>query len=291
MNVLITGANGQLGRDCTQILSGRHNVACCDIPSYDISDSAQVASMFAVHQPEVVINCAAYTAVDACESDLQQCMKVNASGPQNLAAQCSKTGSKLVQISTDYVFDGTRPAPDPYFENDTPHPLSAYGKSKLAGDEAVQTIENHLIIRTAWLYGFGGKNFLKTMLRLAVANPKRAITVVDDQHGSLTWSYTLAKQIAVLLDSSLTGIIHATAEGNSTWYSGARYFLDTMGVEYSMAPCSTTEYPTPAPRPANSILENSRLKTERINVMVHWKKDIDQFVSRYRDELLREATG
>lgn len=289
MNILITGANGQLGKDCNKVLSPQNKIACCDIPSHDITDPAQVAHMFSVHQPEIVINCAAYTAVDGCESDSQRCMEVNASGPQNLATQCDKSGCKLVQISTDYVFDGTRPVPDPYLENDQPNPLSTYGKSKLAGDEAVQGIENHLIIRTAWLYGFGGRNFLKTMLRLAVTDPKRTITVVDDQHGSLTWSYRLAQQIALLLDKSTSGIVHATAEGNSTWYTGARYFLDAMGVEYSITPCTTSQYPTPAPRPANSILENNRLKKEEMNIMADWKEDIDLFVSRHKEELLREA--
>lgn len=289
MNILITGANGQLGKDCTDILALNHKIACCDVPSYDITDPAQVAHMFSVHQPEVVINCAAYTAVDGCESDSQRCMAVNASGPENLAVHCDKTNCKLVQISTDYIFDGTRPAPEPYMEKDPPNPLSTYGKSKQAGDEAAQAIANHLIVRTAWLYGLGGGNFLKTMLRLAVTNPKQTIRVVDDQHGSLTWSHRLAQQIAALLEGDLSGIIHATAEGNSTWYTGARYFLDAMGVEYSMAPCTTNQYPTPAVRPANSILENSRLKTEGINIMVDWKKDIDLFVSRHRDELLREA--
>lgn len=290
MNILITGANGQLGKDCTQLLSSHHNVSCCDIQGIDITDPAQVAGIFDKCKPDAVINCAAYTAVDACETDQQRCMAVNASGPENLARQCKQHGCRLLQISTDYVFDGRLPAPSHYTETDAPNPLSMYGRSKLAGDLAVQReLDNHLIIRTAWLYGIGNKNFLKTMLRLAITGPQRAIKVVNDQHGSLTWSWSLARQIEALLDSSLTGIVHATAEGHSTWYEGARFFLETMEVPFSMIPCTTEEYPTPAHRPANSILENQRLKAAGINVMADWREDIRDFAGRYREQLLAEA--
>jgi dTDP-4-dehydrorhamnose reductase len=289
MKILITGANGQLGRDCHHLLSQHHDTSCCDVPQVDITDEHQVAKIFADCTPEAVINCAAYTAVDRCEFDQQRCLEVNARGPEILAQQCAEHGSRFIQISTDYIFDGLRPAPQPYREEDIPHPLSVYGQSKLAGEQAAQKVANHLIIRTAWLYGIGNKNFLKTMLRLAVIDPSRMITVVDDQHGSLTWSWRLARQIEALLDSDLTGIVHASAAGHSTWYQGARFFLDAMNVPYSMAPCTTAEYPTPAPRPANSILENHRLTAAGLDVMVDWRDDILVFVERYRDQLLREA--
>ncbi|MBM9538116.1 dTDP-4-dehydrorhamnose reductase [Desulfobulbus alkaliphilus] len=289
MKILITGANGQLGRDCHHLLAQHHDTSCCDVPLIDITDEHQVAKIFTDCTPEVVINCAAYTAVDACEHDRQRCLEVNARGPEILARQCAEHGSRLVQISTDYIFDGLRPAPHPYLEDDPPHPLSVYGESKLAGEQAAQSVDNHLIIRTAWLYGIGNKNFLKTMLRLALIDPSRTIRVVNDQHGSLTWSWRLARQIETLLDSDLTGIVHASAAGHSTWYQGARFFLDAMKVPYSMIPCTTAEYPTPARRPANSILENSRLKAAGLDVMADWQEDILTFVDRYRDQLLREA--
>ncbi len=148
---------------------------------------------------------------------------------------------------------------------------------------------NHLIVRTAWLYGFGGPNFLKTMLRLAIADPKRTMRVVNDQYGSLTWSHRLAAQIKVLLENEITGIVHASAENYSTWYEGARFFLDCMDVPYSMEPCTTADYPTPAARPANSILENNRLKQAGINVMADWKEDVQQFANQHRDALIQEA--
>ena len=290
MNILITGAGGQLGQDCTQLLGGRHAVTCCDVPKIDITNADQVAAIFQSCKPDAVINCAAYTAVDACETDQERCMAVNALGPELLARQCRIHGSRMVQISTDYVFDGQRPAPEHYTEADPANPLSMYGRSKLAGDQRVQAAtDNHLILRTAWLYGIGNKNFLKTMLRLALADPNRTIRVVNDQYGSLTWSWRLALQIERLLDSDLTGIVHATAEGHATWYEGARFFLDTMAVPYSMTPCTTAEYPTPAHGPANSILENSRLKAAGLNLMTDWREDVLQFAQQHREQLLREA--
>lgn len=290
MRIVIVGANGQLGRDSMEILGPKHRVWASDAAEVDITDQAQVQALFAEHQPEVVINCAAFTAVDACESNVEASMAVNARGPELLALSCRDHGTRLIQVSTDYVFDGSRPAPEPYLEGDRAEPFSMYGKSKLAGEEAVQQVlDNHLIVRTAWLYGIGNKNFLKTMLRLALSDPKRTMKVVNDQHGSLTWSWRLALQIERLLDSDLNGIVHATAEGHSTWYEGARYFLDCMQVPYSMVPCTTAEYPTPARRPANSILENARLKEHGLNEMLDWKEDVRLFAERYREELLAEA--
>ncbi len=290
MRIVIVGANGQLGRDSLVILGKEHTVWASDAAEVDITNQNQVQALFQRHQPEVVINCAAFTAVDACESNVEASMAVNARGPELLALSCREHGSRLIQVSTDYVFDGSRPAPQPYLEGDSASPTSMYGKSKLAGEEAVQAVlDNHLIIRTAWLYGIGNKNFLKTMLRLAISDPKRIIKVVNDQHGSLTWSWRLALQIERLLSTDLTGILHATAEGHSTWYEGARYFLDCMQVPYSMAPCTTAEYPTPAKRPANSILENSRLKEAGCNLMIDWKEDVRLFAERYHDELMAEA--
>ena len=290
MRIVIVGANGQLGRDSLEILGKEHTVWASDAAEVDITNQNQVQALFQRHQPEVVINCAAFTAVDACESNVEASMAVNARGPELLALSCREHGSRLIQVSTDYVFDGSRPAPQPYLEGDSASPTSMYGKSKLAGEEAVQAVlDNHLIIRTAWLYGIGNKNFLKTMLRLAISDPKRIIKVVNDQHGSLTWSWRLALQIERLLSTDLTGILHATAEGHSTWYEGARYFLDCMQVPYRMAPCTTAEYPTPAKRPANSILENSRLKEAGCNLMIDWKEDVRLFAERYHDELMAEA--
>uniref|UniRef100_UPI004055F07A dTDP-4-dehydrorhamnose reductase n=1 Tax=Candidatus Electrothrix sp. TaxID=2170559 RepID=UPI004055F07A len=287
MNILIAGAGGQLGQDCLKIIGEKNTVHGRTSGQLDITDQAQVEREIETLQPDVLVNCAAYTAVDACEDDQEACWAVNAQGPGYLAEVCAAKGVRLIHISTDYVFAGDKPIPQAYTELDPVEPLSAYGKSKLAGEQAIQDkMDNFLILRTSWLYGIGGNNFLKTMLRLAMADSERTIRVVNDQYGSLTWTMTLARQIDLLLSSKLTGIAHATAEGSSTWYEGAKYFLQSLGIPFSLEPCTTKEYPTPAHRPANSILENSVLKTQDLNLMQTWQQDIDAFIEQYRDTLL-----
>ena len=287
MKLLITGAGGQLGQDCVQRMLDRHEICALTSKQLNITQAEAVRETVREIQPDVLINCAAYTAVDACESETNCCMAVNAHGPANLAAACAEFGCRLIHISTDYVFDGSKPVPEPYLESDPVGPISAYGRSKLIGEQAIAArMEKYLILRTAWLYGIGGRNFLKTMLRLAKADPQRTIKVVNDQHGSLTWTMTLAKQIERLLDCDLTGIVHATAEGHGTWYEVAKHFLEAMQVNFSLAPCTTAEYPTPARRPANSILENSRLKEQGLNLMQDWREELDEFVRLHREELL-----
>ncbi|HHO49177.1 MAG TPA: dTDP-4-dehydrorhamnose reductase [Desulfobacteraceae bacterium] len=291
MKILITGAKGQLGRDCAQVLGAAHAVSAFGSRELDIGDRAAVTDLMRSGF-DLVLNCAAYTAVDGCETDREQCWRVNADGPGILAAACARQGSRLIHISTDYVFDGAKPPPQAYTEEDPVGPLSQYGLSKLEGEQRIrERTPDHLIIRTAWLYGIGGRNFLKTMLRLAVGDPKRPIRVVNDQFGSLTWTRRLAGQIRVLVDSGLTGTIHATAEGRGSWYEGARLFLEAMGVAFTIEPCTTADYPTPTRRPVNSILENGVLKKKGLNRMVPWEEDVLEFARVHREELLAEARG
>ena len=290
MKILVTGAGGQLGRDCLQILEKKHTVHGFSSSQLDITKKQQLEQLMTSLQPDVVVNCAAYTAVDACETQQEKCREVNATGAANLAWSCEKAHCRLIHISTDYVFDGKKRIPEAYTEEDIVSPLSAYGRTKLAGEQSISNrMDDYLILRTAWLYGMGGKNFLKTMLRLAVSDPKRTIKVVNDQYGSLTWTRTLARQIERLLTPEVQGIAHATAEQYCTWFEGARYFLQAMGVDFSLEPCTTAEYPTPAHRPANSILANKRLKENGIHIMQSWKQDIDDFIAAHRNDLLTEA--
>lgn len=288
MNILITGAGGQLGRDCCKVMGESYTVHGRTSDQLDITQADQVQRKIKALRPDVVVNCAAYTAVDSCESEREACQAVNTRGAAYLAEACAAQGARLIHISTDYVFSGNKSLPEPYTEQEPVGPLSAYGKSKLAGELAIaERMDDYLILRTSWLYGMEGNNFLKTMLRLATADLGQSIRVVDDQYGSLTWTMTLARQMKQLLSSELSGVAHATAEGNCTWYAGAKYFLESLGVEHSLEPCSTAEYPAPAHRPANSILENDFLKRHNINLMQHWQKDIEGFVARYRDELIK----
>lgn len=291
MKIAIIGVNGQLGSDCRTILSNENETVGCDIPEVNIANRESVDNFLDANRPDAIINCAAYTAVDACEQETELSWQINSDGPKYLAQAAERLNSRLIHISTDYVFDGLKKVPEPYVESDTPNPLSQYGRSKLAGEKAVsEYASNHAILRTAWLYSSSGKNFLKTMLRLAVSDPDRELKVVNDQFGSLTWSYTLALQIQkLLLHSDLNGIMHTTAEGYSSWYEAACYFLDGMDVPYKMSPCTTAEYPTPAHRPANSILANKVLVDAGLSTFVSWQEDIDTFIDKHKNQLLREA--
>jgi dTDP-4-dehydrorhamnose reductase len=291
VKILISGGHGQLGHDVTTLLSKRHTVISCNSETLDIGNRQMVEQVVAKNQPEIIINCAAYTAVDNCEKEKELAWRVNALGPENLAVSAETVGSRFIHISTDYVFDGKKQTDTSYLENDQVQPLSEYGKSKLAGEDAImQFASNPLIMRTAWLYGHTGNNFLKTMLRLALADSSRELKVVNDQHGSLTWTNSLARQIENILDADIKGIVHATATGSSTWFEGACYFLDAMDVPYNFIPCTTAAYPTPAHRPANSILANKRLEDAGLSVFQSWQDDIDNFVEKHGDALIKELS-
>jgi len=290
MKILICGGKGQLGVECRTILGRKHTVMSVDLDELDIAECARVERVVAAFGPDVIVNCAAYTAVDACETRYALAWKVNAEGPGNLAMAAERHGARLVHISTDYVFDGKKIPPEPYVETDETHPVSCYGKTKLAGERAVKdATDSYMIVRTAWLYGIGGPNFLKTILRLALKDPTGEIKVVNDQFGSPTWSYRLALQIDKLIDAGGRGVYHATSEGHGTWYQLASEFLDRMAVPHCVVPCTTTQYPTPAARPMNSILENRRLKASGMNLMQEWRHDVAAFVAALRDRLIREA--
>ena len=290
MKILLTGARGQLGCDCQAILGTKHELIATDLPEFDVSEATQVRDRVAAVMPQVILNCAAFTRVDDCEQQRELAARVNAEAPRLLAAAARVVGAHLIHISTDYVFDGARPVPQPYLENDAPHPLSVYGATKLAGEQAVLASgARFAILRTAWLYGRHGGNFPKTMLRLALAQPEQERKVIAEQFGSPPWSWRLAEQIGRVIAAGAEGIFHATAEGHTTWFDFAGVFLKAMGVPHKLAPCAVADFPLPARRPVNAILENARLKKAGLNVMRPWAADVAEFVARHRDELLEEA--
>ena len=290
MKILITGARGQLGRDCQAVLSPAHEVIATDLPEFDITDALQVRDHVVAVRPDVILNCAAYTRVDDCEMQRPLAAQVNTDAPRLLAAAARVLGAHLVHISTDYVFDGARPVPAPYVESDATRPLSVYGATKLAGEKAVAASgARFAILRTAWLYGRHGANFPKTMLRLALAQPGQTRRVIAEQHGAPTWSWRLAEQLRKVIEARAEGVFHASAEGHTTWFGFASAFLAAMGVPHQLAPCGVADFPLPARRPVNSILENGRLKAAKLNVMKPWDADLADFVARYRDELIEEA--
>lgn len=260
-----------------------------DFPEIDISDRFQCLEKLDELFPSVIVNCAAYTAVDACETD-HACWGANAAGPKHLAEWVATNGAFLVHVSTDYVFSGDKPLFEAYVETDPTGPVSEYGRSKLAGEQAIlESGAEAAILRTAWLYGANGKNFLKTMLRLTLQNPDKEFKVVNDQFGSPTWSQTLARQAVAVVEAKATGVFHATSEGYCSWFDLACAFLEEMGAPHNFIPCSSEEYPTPAKRPANSILENSQAKQLGINVFDAWRDELRAFVSECGDLVLKEV--
>ena len=288
--IIIIGATGQLGSDCAKVLAPKFEILPLGSRDLDITSRSAVEDLIGNEAPQVVLNCGAFTGVDDCETKRDLARKVNGDGPANLAVAAEKYGAQLIHISTDYVFDGRKKVPESYTEEDQTNPVSYYGVSKLAGEDGVKkATDNYMILRTAWLYGIRGRNFLKTMLKLALQAPEREIKVVNDQYGSPTWSYRLAGQIDRLIESGGQGIYHATSEGYGTWYELADYFLDRMAIPHRIVPCTTTQYPTPAVRPANAILENARLKAGGVNLMQNWRKDLDEFVVRFRDRLIKNT--
>ncbi|RLB67084.1 MAG: dTDP-4-dehydrorhamnose reductase [Deltaproteobacteria bacterium] len=288
--LMLVGARGQLGFDCQEIFSPSYNVKSFSSSELDLAQLDSIDPVVFDFSPEVIINAAAYTKVDACETDIERALLVNAEAPARLAVAARDCGALLVQVSTDYVFSGDRVVPQGYVEDDAVAPVSVYGRSKLAGEEAVAASGcEYLIVRTAWLYGINGHNFLKTMLKLALAGPQQERKVVADQFGCLTWSRTLAQQLLNLVESGRRGLYHAVAEGSANWFQVASRFLELMEVEHCLVACTTSEYPTPARRPANSILLNRKLKDDDLLLMRSWQEDLELFVIRYRDQLLEEV--
>jgi dTDP-4-dehydrorhamnose reductase len=252
---LVTGAGGMLGTDLVAaVASGGEPVTGMDRASLDVTDAAAVTDAIASCRPEVVVNCAAWTAVDDAEAAQEQALAVNAGGPANLAAACAGLGARLVQVSTDYVFAGQ--ASRPYAEDDVPAPRTAYGRTKLAGERAVLggLPGSGYVVRTAWLYGAHGPSFVRTMIKLEEQRP--TVEVVDDQHGQPTWTVDVARQIIALVHSAAApGIYHATSSGQTTWFGLAREIFGLLGADPArVKPVPSSAMPRPAPRPAYSVL-------------------------------------
>ena len=275
--VLITGCNGQLGRALNKLLSGQNiEIINTDVDTLDICDAAQVSELVKREQPDTIINCAAHTAVDKCETDQENAARINALGPRNLAAAAKETGAQIVQVSTDSVLDGN--AKKPYVETDTPCPQSVYGSTKLDGEKAVMELtDKYYIVRTAWLYG-EGNNFVKTMLRLA--KERDTITVVNDQFGSPTSAMELGRMILHIVDSGDYGIYHATCEGITNWHDFAKTIFALAKSDVNLIPVTTAEYPASvAKRPAYSVLENAKLNSKGSYRMKQWEDALEEYMT------------
>lgn len=282
--IIITGASGQLGLALNRLLKDRKEYKLYqtdvtgdkerDITSLDITDQTAVNTYIGRIMPDIIINCAAMTAVDLCETEQDKAYKINALGPGYIANAADITGAKLVHISTDYVYNGQ--ADRPYTEEDRPNPVSVYGCTKLAGEECVREYcKKYFILRTAWLYG-EGKNFVKTMLRLAENNSK--VRVVCDQIGTPTSAIELARVILYLMETESYGIYHATCEGSTSWYDFAVCIFREAGMDIQVEPIPTSEYPTPAKRPQYSVLDKKALRERHGYVMKDWKEAFREYM-------------
>ena len=275
MRILIAGATGMLGTDLLEELGGAHQVAGLGHGDLDITDAEQCkARVFEVH-PEIVINAAAMTDVDGCESREEEAFLVNGQGAGNLAAAATAIGSVVIHFSTDYIFDGTKDRR--YCEEDKPNPRSVYGKSKLAGEQLVRTLcPDHLILRTSWVFGSHGKNFIRTIAQ--AARRQGTLRVVNDQRGSPTYTIDLARYTRKMLEARCRGTYHLTNSGSCTWYELAARVAEWLGLDVPVLPVASTEYRRPASRPANSVLANGRLARERFPLMRPWQEAAEEYV-------------
>ena len=282
MKVLLTGGKGMLGRTlCRQLTA--FEVIATDLPEADITDRSSFDLLLQQHRPDVVIHCAAMTAVDRCESEIDLAYRINASGTENVAYACQKHRIRLIAISTDYVFAGDSDRPYHEFDPaDGGHTI--YGKSKFAGEEAVRKLcSDHLICRISWLYGPGGPSFVHTMMQLADGT-RPFLKVVDDQIGNPTSTLAVARHLQkLLLRPDLTGTFHLTCEGESSWANFAQEIFKIARINQPVIPCTTAEFPRPAPRPANSRLEKRQLKLHGLEPMPHWQDALKEFMRQEFD--------
>ena len=282
MKILLTGKNGQVGWELQRALASLGEVIACDRSEFDLANPDQIVAVVRETKPQIIVNAAAYTAVDKAESEPVLAHAINGRAPGILADQAKQLDALLVHYSTDYVFDGTKAGP--YTEEDTPNPLSVYGSTKLAGEQAIQVSGcRHLIFRTSWVYGPRGKNFLLTILRLA--KERDALNVVDDQTGSPTTVNMITEATLACIQNAVKnatphyGVFHMTAMGETTWCQFAKTALKQAGLGMKINPIPSSEYPTPAKRPNNSRLDNSLLyKTFGVR-LPSWQEGLESVIN------------
>lgn len=293
MNILITGGKGQLGTEIFKCLENKktelgvpdvlkcdNKVTSIDVDVLDITDLEKVLDYFKANKFDCVINCAAYTNVDKCEQDIDNAFKVNAIGPRNLAIACERFNCKLIHISTDYVFSGEGSVP--FTEWDYCQPQSIYGKTKYLGEKYVtQFCPRHFIIRTAWLYGYYGNNFVRTIMR--VAKEKGKLNVVDDQRGNPTNAADLAHHILKLASTEEYGTYNGTGTGECSWYDFASKIVEYAHINAQVSPCTTDEFPRPAKRPAYSSLDNMMFRNTVGNEFRPWEDALQFFIENFKE--------
>ncbi len=286
--ILVTGRNGQVGHELRRTLHTLGEIVAVDRNELDLSKPEQIRRQIQTIKPDFIVNAAAYTAVDQAESDTETAMQINGTAPGIVAEEAKQIGAALIHYSTDYVFDGSKTTP--YVETDTPTPVSVYGKTKLAGEQAIQAVGlPHLILRTSWVYGRHGKNFYNTILRLA--HEREELGIVDDQIGCPTWSRSIAEATAQLIAQQLdknngeyfsgcSGIYNLVSSGQASWYGFAKHFLELdphkdRQVLKSLKAIGTEDYPTPARRPAYSVMSTQKLSSTFKLRMPDWQECVE----------------
>lgn len=280
MKVLVTGVKGQLGYDVVKELEKRGHIAIgTDVDNMDITDPTQVDTVIRQAAPDAIVHCAAYTAVDLAEDNIDLCRRINADGTRNIATVCKALDIKMIYISTDYVFDGE--GTHFWQPDDARHPLNIYGQTKYEGELAVESLlEKYYIVRIAWVFGVNGKNFIKTMLNLG--KTRDHLTVVNDQIGSPTYTYDLARLLVDMVETDKYGRYHATNEGICSWYDFACEIFKQAGYDHvTVSPVSASEYPAKAKRPSNSRMSKEKLTENGFKKLPTWQDAL----SRYLKEL------
>ncbi|WP_019424800.1 dTDP-4-dehydrorhamnose reductase [Paenibacillus sp. OSY-SE] len=279
MRILVTGANGQLGADVVRLFSEKgHDVVGLGRAKLDITDDQICNDAISELQPDTVIHCAAYTAVDNAETDQDNAYLINAIGTRNIAVAVERVKAKMCYISTDYVFDGT--SSSPYYEYDNTNPLTVYGKSKRAGEQLVQSLcSRWFIVRTSWVYGASGSNFVKTMLKLG--KECDSLQVVNDQWGSPTYTCDLSLFLEELTTTEKYGIYHATNSGICTWYEFAQAIFEQVKIPVTVEPCTTDQFPRPAPRPRYSAMEPMGIRVNGFAPIRHWREALQDYINQH----------
>lgn len=293
MNILITGGKGQLGTEILKcfengkteigtpdILLEKNSVTSIDVDTLDITNLSSVLELFEKNKYDYIINCAAYTNVDKCETDIERAFKVNTLGPRNLAIAAEKIGAKLIHISTDYVFSGA--GTNPFVEWDDTDPQSIYGKTKALGEQYVREFcSRYFIIRTAWLYGYYGNNFVKTIMK--TAKERGELKVVNDQRGNPTNAADLSHHILKLISTQEYGIYHGTGTGECSWFDFASKIVEYAKIDAKINPCTTDEFPRPAKRPSFSSLENLMFKATVGDEFRQWEDALKYFIENFKE--------
>ena len=276
MKVLVTGSAGMLAHDLIPILSERrHDIAAPPESQLDITDPHAVDAAVEHFKPDIVINCAAYTKVDDAEKEEAKALKINGDGVKNLCLACRTANIPLVHFSTDYIFNGEKTTP--YIIDDAPDPINAYGRSKLAGERHItKLLKNYYLVRTSWLFGLHGPNFIETMLNLA--KTKKSIDVVNDQNGCPTWTAHLSQAIADLIATKRCAIYHITNSGSVTWYDYAREIFRLSGINVKVTPVTSEQFPRPARRPHNSVLDPRPLPEVLKREMPSWQEALEEYL-------------